>query len=172
MNKNVRNYYLLKTMLSLLIAYLGFFSSCIGEQINFKTDLKGTNFQLDLCEVDASSFKLQTFHIIPENPQRGQDITIKIIGLLEDEINSGSEILVNVKYKRINLLRRRLDLCESLKKDDKLNLKCPITAGEKQLEYTFNIPQEVPLGEYVVDLLLRNMNSQTIFCSKINIKFE
>lgn len=164
------------SLLSLATAYLGFFSGCvIGKQVNFKADKKTTsNFELELCEMDVSLFKLQKFNLIPENPVRGQDITIKLIGLLEDEIRIGSEILVNVKYKRINLLRRRLDLCESLAKDDKLNLKCPISAGEKQLEYTFNIPQEVPLGEYTIDLLLRNTdtNSKTIFCSKISIKFE
>lgn len=163
---NIKNKMLI---LWLLVLYLELVN-CLYEQKHF--NIKDINFRMEVCEEPRSSFKLYNFETVPENPRRGEDVTIRMNGVLDEDVKIGSEIVVNVKYKMINLLRKQLDLCDSLEKEEKLNLKCPLEKGEKQFEYTFEIPRGVPLGEYVVDLLLRNEDESMIFCSKLSINFE
>lgn len=131
--------------------------------------LNMNKIEYNICENDKNSLKINEIVIQPNSPKKGEIVKINMNGFLEKDILHGSEILINVKYKSINLLKRRFDLCEMLAKDEKLEITCPVEKGEKSLEYEFNLPNEIPSGEYKIDISLKNNDKSLILCSVVNM---
>lgn len=130
------------------------------------------NFKYTICDSENSSFKVKQIVLDPAYIERGKNTSITIFGELEQDIVIGSHIFIEVKYKMINLLKKRMNLCDELDKSTDIDMKCPVKNGIKNLYYEFNIPDEVPNGEYLINILLKNVDESKIFCSIMNIRFD
>lgn len=133
-------------------------------------NLNNGNFEYIICDETSNTFKLTEFRMEPDVPTKGVDIKLILNGILNENILDGSEIYLNVRYRTIKLLTKKMNLCRELENAKNIDIKCPITRGDKKLEYKFTIPEEVPSGEYMIDLLLKNVDKTNIFCSNIKLK--
>lgn len=131
-----------------------------------------SKFEYHICNEDVNSFKLEKFELEPSEPVKGKNITIKVVGDLMDDIIDGSKIMINVKLNSIRLLRKTIDLCSELEKNPKIGLNCPITTGKKEYISKFEIPNEVPNGKYIIDILMTNADNSKVFCSVVSVIFN
>jgi hypothetical protein len=125
----------------------------------------------ELCPGVEGTFQLQSVTTVPDVPQRGQRLRVEVKGHLKSAIEAGSEVSVRVKYRRIPLLTKRLNLCDELAKDGSLPDHCPIAAGDKTWVYEADIPNEIPAGQYSVDLRIRDQKQQDVTCLKVTVDF-
>lgn len=76
------------------------------------------------------------------DPQHsGQTLSIKATGTLKQDVAAGAYANIIVKYGVITLLRTTIDLCEEIQKVD---LKCPLKAGEMTLTKDVELPNKIP----------------------------
>ena len=71
----------------------------------------------------------------------GTSLSIKATGTVDEQIEEGAYLKVQVKYGMITLVRTQLDFCEQTEKAD---LKCPIKKGALEVNKDVDIPKEVP----------------------------
>jgi len=68
-------------------------------------------------------------------------LSITASGELEETIEEGSKMHLQVKYGLITLINQDADLCETVQKAD---LTCPIKKGEMSLTKDVDIPKQIP----------------------------
>ena len=68
-------------------------------------------------------------------------MSIKATGTLKQDVAEGAYANIIVKYGVITLLRTTIDLCEEIQKVD---LKCPLKAGEMTLTKDVELPNKIP----------------------------
>lgn len=152
-------------MLLKLFIFSCLFSFQNANQINF--NINKNRFDYSLCANTEVTFKLDELTLDPSEPEKGKNMRVNMNGFLAHDINDG-EIHVIAKFKKITLLRKKMDLCHELAKNN-ISIQCPILSGDKNFEYEFVIPNEIPSGEYTVDIQLKDKTSM-IFCGAINLK--
>ena len=101
---------------------------------------------IDVCEREESSFHLSgdMVHTDPGQPQKGQRLTVRVDGQLDKVVREGSRVQVRVRYRRIPLLTREVDLCAELAKLQDAPERCPLQPGEKHWQYAVDLPNEIP----------------------------
>jgi len=137
----------------------------------FKHDFLN-KFDYEICQKDSSLLKINNILLTPNPPVKGQELTLQIDGFLHKSILNGSELKVVVKYKMITVYKKLLNFCDELKKINNSNLTCPILNGEKSVNYSFTLPNEIPNGNYIIDLVLYNQDKNLTLCSKIMMEFS
>lgn len=155
-------------MLYYILLLLNVFTQhCVSRQ--FKLNLLDNEVSYEICNEEKNSFKLNYIKFSPV--MKGGVTTIELDGFLNTDIKDGSNAVVNVKYKKINLIKKKIDICKELDNND-IEIKCPIEKGEKKMKYDVKIPNEIPSGEYKIDLLLKNDDETDIFCSSIFLSID
>jgi hypothetical protein len=166
----------MKTAVYILVLGIPVIASIQGvnglfELFNLKNNLNFNNFNYEICNEESSQFRLKSLELFPNPPQKNNNLKIVVKGNLIEDITNESKLKTIVKYQRITLIKRTFDLCEELNKDkNNFPVKCPITKGDKEVEYNVNIPDNIPNGRYHVDAILEQ-NDKVIFCIKIDMGF-
>jgi hypothetical protein len=138
---------------------------------NLNKSLVFNNFNYEICNKESSQFELESLELFPNPPEKNSNLKILVKGNLLKDIDIGSKLRTVVKYQRITLIKRTFDLCEELNKDENdFPVKCPIYKGEKIVEYSVKIPDNIPNGKYHIDAILEQ-NDDLIMCVKIDIGF-
>lgn len=72
---------------------------------------------------------------------RGETLSIIAEGFLNEDIEEGAKVHIQVKYGVITLINQETDLCEQTKNVD---LECPLEKGELKLKKDVELPKEIP----------------------------
>lgn len=122
------------------------------------------SFSYELC--DTSSFEINNVELIPSAPVKGENLTVTVNGFLKRDINDGIKLKTLFKFRNIPLLKQTFDVCKELDDTPDAPMKCPIENGEKSWTYSFNIPRNMPSGNYQINANITDTND-LLFCSKI-----
>ena len=99
-------------------------------------------------------------------------IRIEVAGRLLEDLLPGTTLELIVKYGMLRLLRLTVDVCDELDNmndgngDEDIG-KCPISKGAKSLRKTFELPDNIPPGDYTANVLVRSQSGQQIFCAAL-----
>jgi hypothetical protein len=107
-----------------------------------------------LCNEVSDMMQVDKVQLIPNPPQKGQNVTVKVNGILKRNLNNGSYLLANVK-RGIKLPQLKISACDYLQNG------CPIEKGNVNLSMTFDIPSMMPGGTYDVHIVLFNIENES-----------
>ncbi|EDO16279.1 hypothetical protein Kpol_1053p16 [Vanderwaltozyma polyspora DSM 70294] len=120
---------------------------------------------LATCDVNIKQLlSIEKVSLNPNPPKRGGKLSITASGTVDTEIKKGAYIDVEVRLGYIKLLTQTFDLCEVLSENDVNGLKCPITAGQYNLNKDVDIPEEVPPGKYTILARAYTVEDEFITC--------
>lgn len=72
---------------------------------------------------------------------RGQTLTIDAKGTVQQEIQKGATVLIEVKYGLITLLKQSVDLCDQI---ENVDLQCPVKEGDLAITKQVDLPKQIP----------------------------
>jgi hypothetical protein len=148
----------------------GTFDEALGSvQHALQSEYSTTELKYEICDESSNTFHLESLKISPDPPQKGQKLIISLVGELNTEVAMGTSLEVSVKFMRIPILKRQLDLCEELAKVADAPAKCPITPGRKEWTYTVDLPESAPNGKYSADVKIKDQTGQQVFCTKASM---
>ncbi|OJI86241.1 hypothetical protein ASPTUDRAFT_187642 [Aspergillus tubingensis CBS 134.48] len=139
---------LLSTAATFLLCVAPFSTARSLDFFNFQTPIQAENEAvkgdnpLEYCN-DPSSYLLQIDHVdlTPNPPLPGKTLTIQATGTLNEKIEEGAYVNLEVKYGLITLVRQTADLCEQIVNVD---LECPLEKGEMTLTKQVELPRQIP----------------------------
>lgn len=108
----------------------------------------GTTVRIEVCNSDSNTFQLKSLSTEPETPRKGEHLKVVLNGHLSQPVLDGTALDVKVRYRRIPILSRHLDLCQELGQVPNVPEQCPIQAGEKQWIYEIDLPADIPAVSY------------------------
>lgn len=126
-----------------------------------------SSFSYELCDT-YQAFNIENVELIPSAPVKGQNLTVTVKGNLERDIDYGVKLKSLFKFRNIPLWRQTFDVCKELDDAEDAPMKCPIDKGYKYWTYTFNIPNNLPSGNYQINANITDTTSELLFCSKIS----
>ncbi|AMD19069.1 HBR168Cp [Eremothecium sinecaudum] len=119
---------------------------------------------ISTCDVQNDQIlTMKYLHISPNPPERGANLTITASGILEEDVEEGAYVELEVHLGLIKLLSLTLDLCELLE-DNKLSVSCPLEAARYKIEKVVEIPKQVPPGVYTVQARAYTEDGDEIVC--------
>lgn len=71
----------------------------------------------------------------------GKILNIKASGILNERIEQGATVSLEVKWGLITLIKQTVDLCDELKNVD---MECPLEKGEMVLTKQVELPKQIP----------------------------
>ena len=119
--------------------------------------------------VDDDTLHITHLAIDPNPPEKGQNLTITASGTLEEDVEDGAYVMVDVKYGLIRLLRTKLDLCEQT---GKIDLPCPIEKGERTIEKVVELSKAIPPGRYTVNAQVFTKDDDRVTCLNARVQFH
>lgn len=148
---------------------LGFVGNSLQNNLrhNLQSHPLQNSFSYELCNT-YQAFKIDSVELLPSAPVKGRPLTLNVKGFLEKDVTDGSKLMVFFKFMRIDLFRKRYDICNELDNTDDAPMKCPIQTGKKTWSYTFDIPNNMPNGNYEIYANITNPHGELLVCSKIN----
>lgn len=117
---------------------------------------------------EAQLLNLQSVILEPNPPARGENLTIVAKGYLAEDVEAGAYVDVEVRYGFIKLIHQTFDLCEEIAKVD---LECPLKAGEHVIIKQVEVPNEVPPGKYIVNARAYTKDDEFITCLTATVEF-
>lgn len=121
------------------------------------------------CDVtEPQILNLQSVILEPNPPVKGANLTIVAKGYLSQDIADGAYVEVDVRYGFIKLVHETFDICEEITKVD---MECPIEAGQQVIMKEVEIPAEVPPGKYTVVARAYTKDDEFITCLSGTVEF-
>jgi hypothetical protein len=71
----------------------------------------------------------------------GKTLTITASGTLEEDVEEGAKVHLQVKFGLITLINQEADLCDQVKNVD---LSCPLKKGDMTLTKEVDLPAQIP----------------------------
>lgn len=71
----------------------------------------------------------------------GESLSITAEGTLNEEVEEGAKVHLQVKYGLITLINQEAQLCDYVKN---VELKCPLKKGDMTLSKSVDLPKEIP----------------------------
>ena len=100
---------------------------------------------------------------------RGATLSIAAKGTLNEDIEEGAKVHLQVKYGLITLINQEAQLCDYVKEVDQ---ECPLKKGDLELGKSVNIPNEVPPGKYTVLADVFTRDGDKITCLTATVSFH
>ena len=122
---------------------------------------------LTWCGGPEDVFVPKSLLLLPDPPQKGQSLQVKLTGYLKEAVVQGATAHVKVKLGFISLLDQDFDVCNEIHQIDK---ECPVPQGDFVLEKTFDIPAAVPSGHYRIHIETKNANGHPIQCANADFR--
>lgn len=101
------------------------------------------------CGTEQDIWQLESMAIEPYPPQRNKNATIRVRGMLKENIEGGVMVDYLLKYGSLPIVRDTIDACELVKEYPSLP-QCPLKAGHYDVTYEDLIPFQTPMGTYTV----------------------
>ncbi|KAM0280913.1 hypothetical protein ACHAQH_003802 [Verticillium albo-atrum] len=126
---------------------------------------------LELCDKahDKDIVHIKKVDLSPNPPKAGEDLVITASGTVDEDIEDGAYVLLQVKYGLIRLISTKADFCEQV---GEVDLECPIKKGDLSLTKTVKLPAEIPPGKYTVFADLYTKDDEPITCLTAAVAFS
>ncbi|OJJ76427.1 hypothetical protein ASPBRDRAFT_408894 [Aspergillus brasiliensis CBS 101740] len=140
---------LLSTAATLLLCVAPFSATARSlDFFNSQTPIKAENQAVEgdnplvYCN-DPSNYILQIERVdlTPNPPLPGKTLIIQATGTLNERIEEGAYVNLEVKYGLITLVKQTADLCEQIVNVD---LECPLEKGRMSLTKQVELPRQIP----------------------------
>ena len=100
----------------------------------------------------------------------GQTLTVTAKGVLNEDLEDGAYVQLQVKYGLITIIRTKADVCEQVKNVD---LECPLHKDkETSLSKDVDLPKEIPPGKYTVVADVYTKNDKKVTCLTATVEFK
>jgi len=147
------------------------FWSSSNDQVHLAEDLSvpGEN-PLLFCEEPADFIlTIDNVDLDPNPPTAGTPLSITASGKLNQDIEEGAKVHLQVKYGLITLINQETDLCEQTKNVD---LECPLKKGDLNLTKEVELPRAIPPGKYTVLADVYTKDGDKITCLTATVQFS
>ncbi|KAF3922943.1 hypothetical protein ABW20_dc0101541 [Dactylellina cionopaga] len=109
--------------------------------------------------------------IDPNPPTAGKSLHLEASGTVNERIEEGAYLVVEVKLGLIRLLHRELNFCENLEKAN-VTVHCPIEKGPLNIIKDQDLPSQIPPGKFVVTANLFTKDDRRITCLHAEVTFR
>ncbi|KAJ5133317.1 hypothetical protein N7476_003454 [Penicillium atrosanguineum] len=139
-------------------------------QVTIKTaepqfPVEGDN-PLEYCQNPENHIlKIESVNLSPNPPQPGQTLNIKANGTLNERIEKGATVSLEVKWGLITLIKQTVDLCKEL---ENVDMECPLEKGEMSLTKQVDLPKQIPPGKYSILADVYDKDQKQVTCLKAN----
>lgn len=121
---------------------------------------------LEYCQNPENHLlKIKSVDLSPNPPKPGTTLTIQASGTLNERIEKGATVSLEVKWGLITLISQTVDLCDELKNVD---MECPLEKGAMVLTKQVDLPKQIPPGKYSVLADVYDKDQKQVTCLKAN----
>ncbi len=125
------------------------------------------------CGKPSDALLLEELEVEPDVLKRGQNLCIKVDGILRQPVASGAYMKLKLYVGKLMLFDGTMDLCREL---DKLTgsdtPRCPLSPGKICVKHEEPIPDYVPKGIYTFKALGFTEEDCRIFCLEGKVRVE
>lgn len=134
-----------------------------------KLDVPGDNPLQHCQDPEGDILELEEVDLDPNPPSPGKTLTITATGKLNQKVEKGAKIHLQVKYGLITIIKQTADLCDTIKNVD---LKCPLDKGDIEIEKDVDLPKQIPPGKYNVIADVYTKDEDKITCLTASVEFK
>ncbi|KAI0639779.1 ML domain-containing protein [Trametes polyzona] len=116
------------------------------------------------CGTDSHIVHIKSIEVTPDPPKRGEDLTITVEGVADQDVQDGAYADVTVKVGVIKILQKEFDICEEAQKAN-ASIQCPVEKGNHKVVQSVTLPKEIPPGMCALFLSGRGITQPS--CSAI-----
>ncbi|KAJ3009355.1 Phosphatidylglycerol/phosphatidylinositol transfer protein [Thoreauomyces humboldtii] len=114
------------------------------------------------CGKSSDLFHLSLLDVGPLPPTAGANVTLHLVGTLDQPIVAGATATVKASLGFLPLYSKSIDVCETLATSS--SFACPIPAGPVDITETVAFPSGIPAGTYTLKLSASNPDGTEIGC--------
>ncbi|KAF2235646.1 putative phosphatidylglycerol/phosphatidylinositol transfer protein [Viridothelium virens] len=144
-----------------------------GNQVTVTDDedlsVPGDNPLLFCSKADDDILTIKQVDLDPNPPAPGKTLSITAQGTLNEDIEEGAKVHLQVKYGLITLINQEANLCDYVKEVD---LSCPLKKGDLELGKQVDLPKQVPPGKYTVLADVFTKDGDKITCLTATVTFH
>ncbi|KAF8640872.1 hypothetical protein AX17_000520 [Amanita inopinata Kibby_2008] len=122
------------------------------------------------CGLPTDPIQLDSIEVFPDPPKPGQDLTVKVKGVVKDVIQEGAYADVTVKLGLVKLLQKRFDVCEEARNAN-ASVRCPVQPGPYTVEQTVSLPKEIPKAKFMVNIRGFTTEEEDMICLDLKVDF-
>ncbi|KAJ5907649.1 Phosphatidylglycerol/phosphatidylinositol transfer protein [Penicillium taxi] len=114
--------------------------------------------------------QIDSVDLSPNPPKAGEKLTIKASGTLNQAVEEGAYVNLEVKWGVITLIKQTVNLCDQISNVD---LSCPLDKGKLTFTKDVELPKQIPPGKYSVLADVYTPENTQVTCLKAdNIEFK
>lgn len=136
---------------------------------DLQTEEANEAFSYEVCNDEYNTFTLDALVLSPTAPEIGQQLSVSVKGTLHERIEAGARIEFSIFWNRIRLIKKSVDACQELNGSDG-PVKCPLEAGAKDVQVSFEVPKQLFKGKYRADVRVIDEHNHSVFCAKAYMK--
>ncbi|EIN14211.1 hypothetical protein PUNSTDRAFT_80380 [Punctularia strigosozonata HHB-11173 SS5] len=123
------------------------------------------------CGLPTDVIQIESIEVSPDPPEKGKDLTVKVIGTASDVIEDGAYADVTVKLGLVKLLQKRFDVCEEARNAN-ASIQCPVEEGQHIVEQTVTLPNEIPNALFRVNVRGYTKDEEDMVCVDLAVDFR
>jgi hypothetical protein len=122
------------------------------------------------CGTPDDLLQISSLEYSPQNPIRGEPITVTLKGQMSGNVDKGSKVIVAVKWGGVPIPLPPMDVCDQLNSLPD-SPKCPLPAGDVSVKQSFILPTQTPDGLITALIKIRSQERKQVACLKVELKF-
>lgn len=115
------------------------------------------------CGGPNDLFNLRSLVVVPENPKKGDKVSISLEGYLKKDIQANGKLTLLVKFGVLTIVKETRNFCDELANIPDIP-HCPLKAGDLKIVKEEKLPDNVPAGRYTVRVSANDDSGAPIFC--------
>ncbi|KAI0800894.1 ML domain-containing protein [Fomes fomentarius] len=120
---------------------------------------------------DEHIIHVKDIKVIPDPPERGKDLTIRVEGVADEDVEDGAYADVTVKAGPIKLLHKEFDVCEEARNAN-ATIQCPVEKGTHKVVQIVTLPKEIPPAQFKVEIRGYTAEDDDLLCLDLSIDFR
>jgi hypothetical protein len=117
-------------------------------------------FPFTVCPGAPTDFQVNTLYVMPDPPAKGDNVTMQLLGTVDEQLTSGSNFVVTVLFSGVEIYSKTVDLGQAT--------SLPTGPGPLALIYSIVIPEAAPPGAYTIDLTFNDQTNTELTCIATN----
>ncbi|KAG6829394.1 Phosphatidylglycerol/phosphatidylinositol transfer protein [Tricholoma furcatifolium] len=149
------------------------YANPVQQQVAIQEDLPvhtNDKWGWENCGSPEDLLEITQIQVIPDPPQPGKDLTVKVTGQARTTIKDGAYADVSVKLGAIKLLQKQFDLCEEARNAN-VSIQCPVEPGTYEVTHTVALPKEIPRAKFTVLVNGYSVDDEDLLCLKMTVDF-
>ncbi|KAI8981291.1 ML domain-containing protein [Trametes punicea] len=123
------------------------------------------------CGTDSHVVHINSIEVSPDPPKRGEDLTITVEGVADEDVQNGAYADVTVKVGVIKILQKEFDVCEEALKAN-ASIQCPVKKGPHKVVQTVTLPKEIPPAQFKVNIRGYTEDDEDMVCLDLMMDFR